>query len=253
MEEAAVGLRDTARVTELPTEEVLLPSESRLVYHTDPRSRAADQFRLLRMHLYELSTTRKVKKLLITSPLAGDGKSTIAMNLGTALSERGKRTVLVLEADFHHSSLTDDLGLHPGPGLAQCLEDGLNPIRALRHLKPLGWYLLPAGRVSGDPTELLRTEMIRVVIAQLNDVFDWILIDCPPVLPVTDSLSLKELSDAGLLIARAGRTSQEAIEKALALLGKQYVLGIVLNGSEGRDRVHGEYQYSRYHPGEART
>jgi Mrp family chromosome partitioning ATPase len=87
--------------------------------------------------------------------------------------------------------------------------------------------------------------MLRGVIGQLNDFFDWILIDCPPVLPVTDSLSLKEFSDAGLLIARAGRTSQEAIEKALALLGKQYVLGILLNGIERLDRVHDEYRYPR--------
>jgi len=111
----------------------------------------------------------------------------------------------------------------------------------LRRLKPLDWYLLPAGKASRNPTELLQTEMLGVVMDQLTPHFDWILIDSPPVVPLTDTLSLRKYADASLLVARAGRTTQVAVEEALKLLGKQHVLGILLNGVEGLDRVYSKY------------
>jgi len=235
------GRRQASKLDELPIEEVGFCPESRIVYHTDPHGPAADRFRLLRMRLQELWNTGKLKKLLITSPLPSDGKSTIALNLATALSERAKRTVLLLEADLHRSQLTEQLGLEARPGLSQCLESGLNPMAVLRRLKPLDWYLLPAGKASRNPTELLQTEMLGVVMDQLTPHFDWILIDSPPVVPLTDTLSLRKYADASLLVARAGRTTQVAVEEALKLLGKQHVLGILLNGVEGLDRVYSKY------------
>ena len=94
---------------EFPVEEAYVGSENRLVFHADPRSPAADRYRLLRMKLKTLGNSGKLKKILITSPLAHDGKSTVTMNLATALAERGKRRVLVVETDLHHSSLGKSL------------------------------------------------------------------------------------------------------------------------------------------------
>lgn len=139
------GLRDASGLSYLETEEVVITPESRLVYYTDHHSPAADRFRMLRLRLQLIWITGKLKKILITSPLPGDGKSTVSMNLATALSERGKRTVLLIEADLHHSPMTKNLGLPPRPGLAECLEGGRNPLDLVRHLHPLEWYLLPAG------------------------------------------------------------------------------------------------------------
>lgn len=227
---------------EFAVEEAHLSAENRLVYYDDPRSPAADRFRLLRMRLKEHWTAGKLKKLLITSPLSHDGKSTAILNLATALAERGKRTVLVVEADLHHSSLAGRLRLKPWAGLTDCLaDDATSPFSAIRRIEPLGWYLLPAGEPRRNPTELLQTPAFGQIMQTLSPCFDWILIDSPPIIPLTDSLSLQQHADASLLVVRAGQTPREAVEQTVALLGKKNLLGVVLNGIEATDHLY--YQY----------
>ena len=106
------------------------------------------------------------------------------------LAEQGKRNVLLIEADLHHPTLTEQLGIEQRAGLAECLEHGLNPASVLRRLEPLAWYLMPAGKPHCNPTELLQTEALAGVLQGLAHNFDWILIDSPPVIPLTDALSL---------------------------------------------------------------
>ncbi len=246
--EAATGdLETTFQLDQISTEEVQVQPSSRIVMHTEPRGAAADRFRFLRMCLRELWSAGKLKTLQITSPLPQDGKSTIALNLATALAEGGKRTVLLIEADLHRPTLTEQLGLERRAGLSDCLEGGLNPILALRRLEPLSWYLLPAGEPHSNPTELLQTEALAGMLQTLSPHFDWILIDSPPVIPLTDALSIARQTNATLLVAREGRTPREAIEKAIVVLGRQRVLGIVLNAAEGLDRMYsGYHDYSGY-------
>jgi len=229
---------------QIPVQEVDVQPESRIVFHTDPNSPGADRFRFLRMHLRALWNTKKLKTILITSPMPGDGKSTITLNLATALAEGGKRTVLLMEADLHRSPLAQ-VDLKTGPGLAECLENGLSPLEAIRRIEPLGWYLLSAGEPRSNPTELLQGEGLSRVMQKLSPHFDWILIDSPPVVPMTDALSLSRHANGSLLVARAGHTQSDAIEKAIALLGRERVLGVVLNGVEELKRLNsGYYTYS---------
>ncbi len=230
-----------AELRGLPAERVVVRHESRVVLQSDPESPGADRFRFLRMRLRELGATGKLRSLLITSPRPADGKSTIALNLATALAERGRRTVLLVEADYYHPTLARTLGLRPGAGLAECLEDNLNPVTALRRVEPLGWYFLPAGKPRGNPTELLHFYSLSSVLTRLAPLFDWILIDTPPVAPVADAVSLSQYADASLLVVRADETPRVAIEEALALLGPKHVLGIILNGAEGLNRMYSKY------------
>src|SRR5688572_12527221 len=110
----------------IPVEEVSLEAASRIVLLTDPRSLGADRFRYLRMHLREVRDAAKLRTLVITSALPREGKSTVAMNLATALSEGGKKYVLLIEADLYNPTIASGLGLATGrPGLAECLEDGI--------------------------------------------------------------------------------------------------------------------------------
>jgi capsular exopolysaccharide synthesis family protein len=236
------------RLDQIPVDEVQLHPGTRIVLHTDPVSPGADRFRYLKMCLRELWHSGKLKSLLITSPLPQDGKSTITLNLATALAEGGKRTVLVIEADLHHPTLTEQLGLEMRPGLAECLANGMSAISGVRRLEPLGWYLLPAGHPHENPTELLQTDALAGVMQKLSQYFDWVIIDSPPVVPLTDALSLARQTSATLLVVREGRTPDDAVEKSIALLGRQRVLGIVLNGVDGLDRLYSGYYgygYSR--------
>jgi capsular exopolysaccharide synthesis family protein len=244
---ASENLEKPLSLQQIPTTQVEVLPDSRIVMYTDPRSAGADRFRLLRMRLRELWKAGKLKSLLITSALPQDGKSTIALNLATALSEKGKYSVLLIEADLHHPTITERLGLDCGLGLADCIEDGLDAVSVIRRVEPLSWYLLSAGDPRSNPTELLHSEVLAGVIQKLCTQFDWVLIDAPPVTPLTDALLLARQTNATLLVARERRTPRELVEKAIALLGRQRVLGIVLNGMEGLDRLYnGYYGYGAY-------
>jgi|HubBroStandDraft_4_1064222.scaffolds.fasta_scaffold36431_1 capsular exopolysaccharide synthesis family protein len=243
-ESGASHLKDfetNAEFRKVLLEDVRTRVENRIVSKSDSKSPGADRFRFLRMRLQELSGATNLKKLLITSPLPEDGKSTVALNLATSLAEGGKRSVLLIEADLHRSPLIEQLGLSARPGLAECLEDGANPITSLRHLKSLGWYLLAAGAARTNPTELLQGDALSGVMDKLAPFFDWILIDSPPIIPLNDALSLRRHANASILVVRAGRTPKEDVETASLLLEKQHLIGIVLNGVESLNAMYSRY------------
>ena len=239
--DAASSSKDL-EVQRIPVEYVRVEPSSRLVAHLEPYSPAADKFRLIRLRLQELWNAGKLKTLLITSALPQDGKSTTALNLATSLAHTGKR-ILLVEGDLYNPSLGEKLGVPPRAGLAECLENGLNPMSALRLLEPLGWYLMSAGSTSRTPTELFQPEALEAILQKLQSQFDWVLIDSPPVVPLTDALVLARHVDATLLIARNGKTPREAIAKAISYVGRQRILGVVLNGVEKREQAYGGYGY----------
>jgi len=226
----------------IPAEIVDTPVPGRIEVYNDPHGPWADRFRLLRLRLQERWNAETLKTLLITSPLPNDGKSTVALNLASALAERGKRAVLLIGADLYHPTLTEELGLGDRSGLAECLENGLKPISAIRRLEPLGWYLLTAGKARGNPTELLQSDAFAKLKLELAEHFEWILIDSPPAFPLADVLALRQRSDASLVVVRAGRTPVESVERTVTLLGRKHVFGIVLNGLEKFDREYAKHR-----------
>jgi succinoglycan biosynthesis transport protein ExoP len=232
------------RFPDIPVVRCRLQPSCCAIFYTDPLAMGSDRFRLLRMRLRESTKTGRLKTVLITSPLPNDGKSTVAVNLATALSEDSKFKVLLIEADLHRPSLAKQLGVPDWPGLSQCLQGGLPAIEAIRRVEPLGWYLMPAGEAPHNPTELVQTSAFQDLKEAVADYFDWILIDSPPVIPSIDALSLRPHSDATLLVVRAGQTPEDAIEQAIRLLGKRHVAGMVFNGVPGLERAYSKYGYS---------
>jgi capsular exopolysaccharide synthesis family protein len=214
----------------IPVETAVITPEARLVFHTDPDSSAADRFRLLRMRLREFWAAGKLRTVLVTSALPRDGKSTVAMNLATALAEGGKRSVLLIDADLYQSSVARQLRVNTPYGLADCLDKGLNPMAGMRLVEPLGWYLLSAGQPRTNATELLQTQALVPLLQRLSSTFDWVIMDTPPVLPVSDAAYLSQHTDGTLLVSRAGHTPKHAVQRALDLVGRSKVVGIVLNG-----------------------
>jgi capsular exopolysaccharide synthesis family protein len=226
----------------VPTEVSPVPPESRVVVHTDPRSGGADRFRLVQIRLKSLQASKNLKSLLITSPLPEDGKSTAALNLATALCEKGKRPVLLLEADVYRPTLINKLGLKPWAGLTECFKSKSDPMLAIRRIEPLGFYLLPAGKPDEEGHSLLQSDFISELIKRLSaSAFAWILIDSPPTIPIAENLVLRAQADATLLVARARKTPREAIEESTQRLGRDHIMGIVLNDMDGRDCVYSKY------------
>jgi capsular exopolysaccharide synthesis family protein len=238
-----------SRLDDFPVDIVQLDRDSRIAVYTDPRGPCADRFRFLRMRLRDLSAKVSLRSLLITSPLPHDGKSTVALNLATSLAEQGKRSVLLVEADLHQPTLTQQLGLGIHSGFAKCLEDGTDPFSLIRRVEPLGWYILPAGRVrSSNPTELLQNEILPKAFQMLSREFDWVIVDAPPVAPLADALALSKHTDATILVARANRTPTQAVEDSLNIIGRKQVLGIVLNGADDVHKAYSKY-YGAYGEG----
>jgi len=231
----------STKMADFPVEQARVRPEHRHVFYTDPHSPAADRFRYLRMRLREPWNAGKLKKLLVTSPLPHDGKSTVIINLATALSERGRRSVLLIDADFHKSTLGEKLGLKTWAGLAECLHDDLQPLSAIRRVDPFGWHFLPAGEPPRNPSELLQSPSLAAVMQTVSSYFDWVLIDSPPAIPLTDAISLQQHVNASLLVVRADRTPREAVEQTTALLGQKNIVGIVLNGVEARNHLYRKY------------
>ena len=224
------------------TEVSPVSEESRVVVYNDPRSAGADRFRLVQIRLKNLQASRKLKSLLITSPLPGDGKTTVAMNLATGLSEKGKRPVLLLEADVYRPTLLKRLGLKPWPGLTECYKFGRDPMLAIRRIDPLGFYLLPAGQPVENGSTPLQSNFVSQLMKSLSaSSFSWILIDSPPTTPIADILVLRAHADATLLVGRAGQTPREAIEETTRNLGRDHIIGFILNWVEGLDRTYSKY------------
>jgi capsular exopolysaccharide synthesis family protein len=227
--------------------------ESRVVVHTDPGSAGADRFRLVQIRLRSIQASKKLRSLLITSPLPQDGKSTVALNLATGLSENGKCPVLLLEADVHRPTIVEKLGLKPWDGLTECFKTKSDPMLAIRRIEPLGFYLLPAGQPAEDGSSLLQSDFAPQLIKSVSSSsYRWILIDSPPTIPIADILALRAQADATLLVARARQTPREAIEESTKNLGREHVLGIILNGVEGLDRAYSKY-YGYYGHGNSDT
>jgi capsular exopolysaccharide synthesis family protein len=243
---------DTSHVIELvcdpvsTVESVEASPEAEILVNKDPNSVFADRCRFLRANLRPLWSQDKLKSLLITSPFPHDGKSTIALNLAITIAERRKRRVLLMEADLHHPTLTQRLGLSKElPGLADCLERDLDPFSVVRSVDPIGIYLVPAGKPREHPTELLQSDLLSGIMQSYREQFDSILVDSPPVKPLSDALLLRQRTDATLLVLRVGRTLKFAADEAVELLGKKHILGMVINGIEGLERAYSHY-YGSY-------
>jgi Mrp family chromosome partitioning ATPase len=236
----------------LGTEVSPVSAESRVVVYNNPKSAGADRFRLAQIRLKSIQAARKLKTLLITSPLPKDGKSTVALNLATVLSENGKVPVLLLEADVQRPAIVKKLGLKPWPGLTECYQGGDDPMQAIRRIDPLGFYLLPAGEPAEGAASLLQSNFASQLIKSLSSgSFSWILVDSPPTTPMADILAIKAQADGTLLVARAGKTPREAIEESARNLGRDHIVGIILNGVEGLNRTY--YKYYGYGRSEARA
>lgn len=245
MPEPSIPRKDD-ELAAVPRIKATLGPQCRIAMVDEAASLGADRFRYLRMRLREVRDLANLRTLLVTSPLAQDGKSTIILNLATTLAERGKKSVLVIEADLHRPSLGEKLGLLSNKqlkenGLAQCLEQERDPFGLLWKLDPLNWFLLPAGKSKENPTELLQGERMGKLVQQLVPHFDWVLIDSPPVLPLTDAALLSRYVDASLLVVRAHQTPRDAVEQALSTLGKKHVLGVLLNAHDGVNKSYAKY------------
>lgn len=232
---------------EFPTAQAVVSPQNKLVCLRDEDGLAAEKFRFLAVRLRHLQQKRVIKRILVTSSVAGEGKSTVVGNLACALA-RNKQRVLLLEGDLRRPSVSQQLGLDRLPGLAELLEsngnrNGNHSSNAYR-LESLGFWILPAGHAPRNPLEFLQPAKLAALMDEMASAFDWIVIDSPPVLPLADTSVWMRLADAVLLVIRPGTTAKKQLQRCLEAIEPPKLLGAVLNGS--KEATANNYYYYHY-------
>ncbi len=206
-------------------------------------SSGSERFRTLRSRLYQTATTRTLRRVLVTSSIAEEGKTFVASNLAQSIAQQPERRVLLIDADLRSPRLHLAFGAPNSPGLTDYLRGEADVCNVVQKGTE-NLCLIPAGSQVSKPSELLLSEKMKYLLNLLTPIFDWIIIDSPPALPVHDAIDLAGLADGVLLVLRAGATHVTAAEKAAAEFKSKNLLGVVLNQVKKGDSYGGEYDYS---------
>ncbi len=202
-----------------------------LVFLADAEHAAGqEQFRTLRSRLYQMRRAGSLQVLVVSSAVPGEGKSFVSANLSHAFAIQSEKKVLVIDADLRRAGgLSSLLESPPCPGLSDYLlgEASAEEIIQTGSLENL--YLIPCGKRVSKSGELVGNASFGRLIAQLRTVFDWIIIDTPPVVPIVDARSIAELGDGVLLVVNARSTLAHLAKRAMQEFRPDSLLGVVLN------------------------
>jgi capsular exopolysaccharide synthesis family protein len=221
-------------------------AEPLLVSQSEPSSPAAEAYRTLRTSIQFFGVDRKMRTILVTSATAGDGKSTTISNLAVVLARAGQR-VAVVSCDLRRPRLHEFFGLSNTVGFTSVLVGSAPLATALQSVAGDDRLrVIPSGPLPPNPSELLSSRRTAEIVTALEGQCDAVLIDCPPVLPVTDAAVLSARVDGVLVVATAGSTTGKEIARAVELLRQvdAPIVGVVLNGAPG-DEAYG-YKYEHY-------
>lgn len=219
-----------------------------LICQSRGQSLRSESFRQLRTNLQFVSVDRACRVITVTSALPDEGKSTTAANLAFTVAEAGSR-VLLIEGDLRRPRVVDYLGLEGAVGLTNVLV-GQVPVGVVLQQWGSGTTLsvLPSGSIPPNPSELLASQRMSDVLHELAPRFDLVVIDAPPLLPVTDGAVLAAKSDGALVVVRSGRTTKAQVRQAVATLTAvdARVVGTVLNMVPRKGADSYGYGYYRY-------
>jgi len=225
------------------------PGAFALVAHQATGSILAEAFRNLRASVVYATPDRPPKTMLVTSLQQQDGKTSLSTNFAISLAQLGMGDVLIVDADMRHPDLHGILGVPQTPGLSDLLVGGVSTTEVVRPTRIPGLFVIPAGPVPANPSELLYSPRLTQALATLGERFAHIVIDTPPLLGVSDTLVLAPRVEGIILVLRHGHAARDAAQRAVQMLGsvRARLLGVVLNHADAR-RTPGGYQYYRQEP-----
>jgi capsular exopolysaccharide synthesis family protein len=187
-----------------------------------------------------------MRAFVITSSGVGEGKTLTALNLAWLLAQSEGIRALIIDSDLRQPCATDYLGIDLSVGLSEVLSGQVSLQEAIVRLEPAGLYLLPGGRAREDVAEMLSGPTFARVISEARRMFDYIIIDAPPLGIFTDANVLISRADAALLVVRAGKTRYSQIDKLLEQLPRERVLGVILNRTGDQPDANSYYYQKRY-------
>ena len=208
-----------------------LTIDPHLVALTGDDTLAQERYRTLAVRIINVASRRKLKTILVTSAEEGEGKTTVAINLAWAMRARSNRRVLLIDASLRSPSINRMLGLFSSSGWLNVVDDSSDIANAIVRLDPNGLYVMSPG-TRANTNDVLISSRFEKLIAELNERFDFVVIDAPPVIGSADAQQLASIADGTVIVARASVTHHNRVNAALALIPEDRRVGIVLNESE---------------------
>jgi capsular exopolysaccharide synthesis family protein len=223
------------------------PDPSTMLFlNGNSHGQGSEEFRTLRARLYHLREQKSLKKVLVTSALPKEGKSFTAANLAQVMVRQPGRKALLIDADLRSPRLHMMLGTTPDPGLSDYLQ-GTNDEFSIMQRGPVeNLFFIPSGSGIADPSELVSGGRLKLLLQRVEPLFDWIIVDSPPALLVSDAGVLAKACDGVLMVVRSTVTPADVARKAREEFPEDMLLGVVLNGTRGRDGSYERYYDEEY-------
>jgi capsular exopolysaccharide synthesis family protein len=209
-------------------------------------AKGAEEFRTLRSRLYHLREKMALKTVLVTSALPKEGKSFTAANLAQVLVRQQGRRVLLVDADLRAPRLHLMLGTAAGPGLSDYLQAKSDEFSIMQRGAMENLFFIPGGTGIEDPSESIGNGRLRAFLERVEPLFDWIIVDSPPAVPVSDASILAKDCDGVLMVVRSNSTPAALARKARMEFPEQLLIGIVLNGTKRDVAPYERYYYESY-------
>ena len=199
-----------------------------IVMYTEPHGIAAEEYRRLCTNLEFAGIDGRISAIAVTSALAGEGKTTTSLNLASAIGERGTR-VLLVDADLRRPGVSKYLNIEGAVGLSDVLLGAAHAEDAIQRVG--GVDVLPAGTIPPNVTQLVTSSAMARLFGELRERYDFVVVDAPPLLPVTDALTLAKLTDGAVVVAKSRSTRRHQLSQAVRALVQvnARILGVVLN------------------------
>ncbi len=239
---SAASLRE---VLELVQEVPFNPAaEAHLIDASRPHEAPMEEFRTLRTRLNHLQGLQPIHNIVVTSPSPAEGKSFAAVNLALAEAQLTGNMTLLADFDFRRPIVHSMFQVDRSPGITDYLLGKAKLHEAIKKIAGTNLYIMPAGEAVINPLELLNLQEVRTMLDNLPQVFNWVILDSPPLLFAADANLLSTLCHGTVLVVRIGTTTIDSITRAMQSLCENNLLGIVVNGAR-RGELYSKYTY--YH------
>ncbi len=219
-------------------------TDSLLIDVTRPHEAPMEEFRMLRTRLNHMKSLQPIHSVVVTSASPAEGKSLTAANLALAQAHLAGNMTLLADFDFRRPIVHTLFGIDRTPGITDYLLGKIPLHQALRRVAGTNLYLMPAGEAVINPLELLNLREVKQLIDRMPQLFNWMILDSPPLLFAADASLLSTLCHGTLLVVRIGHTTIDSVTRAMQSLCNNNVLGIVVNGAR-RGELYSKYTY--YH------
>ncbi|MGD0298287.1 MAG: CpsD/CapB family tyrosine-protein kinase [Bryobacteraceae bacterium] len=211
-----------------------------------PNEAATEEFRTLRTKLNHMQSLQPIHTAVVTSPSPAEGKSFAAINLALAEAQLSGNLTLLCDFDFRRPIVHSLLQTDRGPGITDYLQGKVALHQAIRRVGDTNLYIMPAGEAVINPLELLNLKEVKQMLDFLPGIFNWVILDSPPLLFAADANLLSTLCHGTVLVVRIGATTIDSITRAMQSLCQNNVLGIIVNGAR-RGELYSRYTYYHSH------